>query len=133
MIDIFSVNQSLEGSLALNLNEGCLHIDNDTQLSTIDGLTTTQRCDLQTLKDQIAQTIPDDFGYVITLDGEEPSFELEFQDGYIAASGFSLEFSSNEEFQAQLQHADWDAIRGDALESIQGIEAMIAAGKKGAL
>ncbi|WP_269537768.1 hypothetical protein [Cerasicoccus fimbriatus] len=130
MIDVYKLNVALAGSMALSLNEGSILVSNDTDLDDTQGLTTSQRCDLDTLKHNIAELMPDDFGYTMFLDGREVSFQLEYQDGMVASSGSFLEFSTTEELQGLLVNADWDAMRSDALRGIAQMNKLIAAKKR---
>lgn len=132
MIKLYEINRALRGTPVLAFNEGVIFIVDNEEIASIPGLSTAQCIALESMQEHIRSLIPDDFGFQVTLGGDEPEFELIYRDGPLMQGGAPLAFSSDEEFTQLLNDGDWDVMRDDAIKTSMQMDALIARyGRKG--
>lgn len=120
MINIYELNASLNGTPALERSEdNCVYLERTTVPENIPGLSPEQTRQIRQLLDYVDELIPDDFDFNIILDGDEPHFTLEYNDGPTCGSMLPLEFSTNEGFYHELANLDWEKEREKHLSGSQ--------------
>ena len=124
MKEIIELNKKLTELLGECLPEDALVLDRCDQPEELIRLPIELRDEIEQLRNQINQVVPNDFEYILCLGDDSPDLLLEYGDG--AQTGFfrSHEWQPDRSIIEQLNGFNWDKEREQAIAGCQKFDAM---------
>jgi len=124
MKEIIELNKRLLEQLGKCFSEGVLVIGRHDQPDELARLPGALRKDIEQLREEINQVVPNDFTYAFFLGDDSPNLTIEYEDG--AQTGFfrGHEWQSDRSIIEQLKGFNWDAERKQAIAGCQMFDEM---------
>jgi len=124
MKEIIELNKRLLGQLGKCFPEGGLIVGRNGQPDELAALPAALREEIEKLRGEINEVVPNDFTYSLDLGNDSPGLMIEYEDG--SQTGFfrGHDWQPNRSIIEQLKEFNWDAEREQALAGCQIFDAM---------
>ena len=124
MKEIIELNEKLIKQLGKCFSEGELVLRRNDQPEELTRLPSALREDIEKLRREINEVVPNDFTYSFDLGNDCPNLMIEYEDG--SQTGFfrGHDWQPNRSIIEQLKEFDWEAERRQALAGCQIFDAM---------
>lgn len=129
-MNIHELNSSLKGSNVLNEDEGnFIILERHSKPEDFTSLTQEQSESIRRILKRINQSLENDVGFNLTLDGIEPQFDLVYADGCNMESAEGVPFSDSEQLYEYLENLDLDELRSRRLQLMSDFDELIQSQK----
>jgi hypothetical protein len=124
MKEIIELNKRLLGQLGMCLPDGGLVLGRNDQPEELAALPAALREEIEKLRREINEVVPNDFTYSLDLGNDSPGLMIEYEDG--SQTGFfrGHDWRSDRSIIEQLREFNWDAERVQALAGCQIFDGM---------